>query len=69
MLLSHRVKRCLARGPCTSADVAAILEITPRAARIGIWVLKTKGTVVATKWAVPNPGGRPYKIYKLKGAS
>jgi predicted ArsR family transcriptional regulator len=62
---SARIFECLESGPCTSADVAAILGITPRSARVGIWLLQSQGQVRSTGRSVPSTSGRPYLIYEL----
>jgi hypothetical protein len=58
------IRGCLAKGPCTSAEIAAILGIPARSAQVGVWVLCDIGHAQVSGRAFA-PGTRASKLYAL----
>ncbi len=67
MTRNERIRRCLAEEPCTSNEISFILNLTPRSARVGLWVLRHCQNEVKIIGRIPGEGkGNPArKIYDL----
>ena len=61
---SAQVRRVLAEGPTTSTELAATLKLSPRRARVALWILTSRGQA-QTIGRIPVPRGRALHIYAL----
>ena len=63
-----RVRRALAEGPSTAAELSAVLNMTKRNINVALWVLQTQGHVEKAG-VVPNLdwvwGKRWLQLYRL----
>ena len=67
--LARKIRTLLAGSPSTAREVSYILDITPRQANVGIWMIQYVGQVHSTK-KVPNNddsslGPKSLKLYEL----
>lgn len=63
------IRALLAESPSTAREISAALQMTPRDANVGLWVLQTHGHVCSLR-EVPRPvsdfsGRRTLKLYEL----
>jgi predicted ArsR family transcriptional regulator len=65
MTRNESIRRCLLNGDATSTEIAAILQISPRSARVGLWLLQTQLHVTQTGLLVPSERGQSLKLYTL----